>query len=118
MTTSSSVVKSVGSIHFTDAADTTEQLTSWDHGAFESGATTGMDDDGIIGRASLSEDEYWEWEACFQIIDADVSPADTIDFRRTDFSNDPTYENIPRATVAAATAETWPGWVQSRGGWT
>ena len=105
ITTTSSVVKSVGSANtswtLTDEDETTQQIGSgtWEGGAF--------DDDGLAGELNqidIGGNEETEIEWCLQIVGADVSDEDTIQIRVVTASLGllDSYTNTPSITVNKA----------------
>jgi hypothetical protein len=84
ITNSSSVIRAAASSNYADQADTTQQLGSGtfvtdNDGMVESNSEfpTTLPDAGVTWAVN---DEF-ETELCFQVVDADVADADTIDIR-------------------------------------
>lgn len=97
---SSSVVRASASPNVADEAATTAQLTA-PTGTFLTGAFDEADGSAGTTQVDFAAGQYTEFEWCFQVRSADVSPGDTIDFRcyrGTNALN--TYSVTIRATVA------------------
>ena len=100
VTTTSSVVQAVASDNITDAADTTQELTST--GGFITD-NDGFAEDGYAGTTStFSANGCAEYEFSFQILSADVANEDVLDLRLE--LNDTTvlddWTNYPSLTIS------------------
>ncbi len=98
ITTTSSNVRAVGSIHFTDDDVTTEQLAQSQ--TFVAGH---MDDDGDCPAVSISETGESEFEICFQLRSAELSGGEAVEIRAVDSGVAlATYTQTPSITVASS----------------
>lgn len=112
---SSSEIDAALSDNFADVDPTTEQLASG-QGTFTAGWM--KETEGGQGLA-ISAGNFEEYEISLTST-ASASVGDTYDFKMGDFDSENAFEaynQIPRLTIVVAAAETWPGWMQSRGGW-
>lgn len=93
--TGTSPIKSVTSSNVTDQTATTQQISS---GSYEAGCVTATGT--CTASQPLSTGTYVENELIFQIVSGSVSNGDTLDFELYGICTNPTYTEIPRATVS------------------
>lgn len=102
ITTTSSIVKAVVSVAFTNAQNCTKRLTGT--GTFEASGA-GCTEDGLSGGApnDIAASGNSETECALQIVGADVAGGDSIEFRLTSPDFPITNDVVPTLLVAGAT---------------
>lgn len=98
----SSVVQSSASGNFSDGDPTTQQIGS---GTFFQGEMEEVDGLCDNGRLDFSGSDETEVEYCLQLIGADVSAGDTIEFRVLVNGSTITYTNTPTVTSASGSLD-------------
>jgi len=108
ITTTSTIVKAVASVAFTNGQDATKRLSGT--GTFESSGD-GCTEDGLSGGAQndIAASGCSETECALQIVGADVANNDTIEFRLTSPDFTVTNDVVPTLTVYELTEITGTG---------